>query len=98
CYKMFHEAYGKNLPLLPSEYIKKHFLFSFIREPLAIQMRDFLPVENLMWGTDFPHSVGSVPHSQKWLEIIFQGAPDSLRRKILLENPSEYFGLDLSKP
>jgi hypothetical protein len=29
-----------------------------------------------------------------WIERIFAGAPDSLRRRILLETPCEFFGLD----
>ena len=47
-----------------------------------------------MWGTDFPHSVGSFPHSQEFLDKTFDGK-DDLRRKITLENPAKYFGLDL---
>ena len=52
---------------------------------------------NLMWGTDCPHSVGSYPKSQKWLDIIFDGVPDSLKRRILLENPAKFWDLDLEK-
>ena len=52
------------------------------------------PLDNIMWGTDFPHSVGSFPHSQEFLDTAFAGKPE-LRRKIVLENPAAYFGLDL---
>ena len=41
-----------------------------------------------MWGTDFPHSVGSFPHSQEFLDKAFAGK-DDLRRKVTLENPAE---------
>ena len=96
-YKLFHEAFGVNLKMLPSEYLKKHFLFSFIRDPISMKVRDLIPVENLMWGSDFPHSVGSFPHSQGWLKEIFDGVPDDLRHKILHDNPIEFFGLDPNK-
>lgn len=95
-YRTWKYWFNKTLPMLPSEYVKKHFMFSFIRDPMAMRLRDFLPVDNLMWGSDFPHSVGSFPHSQGWLDVIFEGVEDSLRRKILLENPAEFFGLDLT--
>ncbi|MSQ62123.1 MAG: hypothetical protein EXR43_06065, partial [Dehalococcoidia bacterium] len=72
--------------------------FSFIRDPMAMRLRDQLPAENLMWGSDFPHSVGSFPNSRGWLDEIFQGVDEKLRRKILLENPAEFIGLDLTKP
>ena len=48
-------------------------------------------------GTDFPHSVGSFPESQKFLDAAFAGK-DALRRQVVLENPAKYFGLDLTKP
>jgi predicted TIM-barrel fold metal-dependent hydrolase len=70
-YQIFKDACGVRLKRLPSEYIRDHFYFGFVRDPLAIRLRDHLPVENLMWGSDFPHSVGSFPDSRKWLDIIF---------------------------
>lgn len=97
-YAIFGNWFKLKLKMTPSEYVRKHFWFSFIRDPMAIKLRDFLPVERLMWGSDFPHSVGSYPKSQEWLETIFEGAPESLRRKLLLENPAEFFDLDLEKP
>ena len=97
-YKMFNQAFDQKLKMLPSEYVRKHFLFSFIRDVLAMKMRDFVPVENLMWGSDFPHSVGSFPNSQEWIDVIFEGVPADIRKKVLLDVPAEYFGLDTSKP
>ena len=96
-YDIFRNWFGVTLKLRPSEYIAKHCMFGLIRDPMALKLRDFLPVNNLMWGTDFPHSVGSFPSSQKWLDEIFDGVPDDLKRKILLENPIEFFGLDRNK-
>lgn len=97
-YELFRDWFDISLKMPPSEYIRKHFLFSIIRDPLALKLRDFLPAENLMWGSDFPHAVTSYPKSREWLEIIFEGVPADLRRKILLENPAEFFGLNLGKP
>jgi predicted TIM-barrel fold metal-dependent hydrolase len=96
-YQIFKDWFGVNLKMLPSEYVKKHSYFSFIRDPMAMQLKDFLPWQNLMWGTDFPHSVGSFPDSRKWLDIIFKGVPDNIRRSVLLETPAMFYGLDLEK-
>jgi predicted TIM-barrel fold metal-dependent hydrolase len=97
-YALFKDWYEVELKMTPSEYIREHFLFSIIRDPLALKLRDFLPVENLMWGSDFPHAVTSFPKSREWLQIIFDEVPAGLRRRILLENPAEFFGLDLDRP
>jgi predicted TIM-barrel fold metal-dependent hydrolase len=100
-YEIFKHWFGVTLKMAPSEYIRKHFLFSFIRDPLAIGLRDFMPkgfVENnLMWGSDFPHSVGSFPDSRQWIEKVFAGAPAELRRRVLVDTPVRYFGLDANK-
>ena len=63
---------------------------------MAITLRDHLPFDRLMFGSDFPHSVGSYPNTQVFLDGAFEGVPDSYRRKMLLENPAEFFGLDLA--
>jgi predicted TIM-barrel fold metal-dependent hydrolase len=92
---IFSSAFGnRRMALTPSEYVQKHCFFSIIRDPLTIDMADMLPIDNIMWGTDFPHSVGSFPKSQQFLDKAFAGK-DELRRKITLENPAAYFGLDL---
>jgi predicted TIM-barrel fold metal-dependent hydrolase len=93
-YELFRDWYGVHLEMKPSEYAREHFRFGIVRDPLALKMRDLLPAEDLMWGTDFPHSVTSYPRTREWLEIIFDGVPVELRRKILLENPVEFFDLD----
>jgi uncharacterized protein len=93
-YELFRHWYGVDLSRAPSEYVAEHFFFGIIRDPLALKMRDLLPVERLMWGTDFPHSVSSFPRSREWLETIFEGVPADLRTRILLDNPCRFWGLD----
>lgn len=94
-HEIFSTAFGgRRMALTPSEYIAKHCHFSIIRDPVAIELADRLPMDNIMWGTDFPHSVGSFPRSQEFLDTVFAGR-DDLRRTVTLENPARYFGLDL---
>ena len=42
-------------------------------------MRDHLPYDRLMFGTDFPHSVGSYPNSKKFLDGCFDGVDKTHR-------------------
>ncbi|MCH8190613.1 MAG: amidohydrolase family protein [Chloroflexi bacterium] len=97
-YRVYNSWFKHDLKMMPSEYIKKHIMFGIIRDPMALRLREFFPAENLMWGSDHPHSVASFPRSREALAEIFDGVPDQLKRKILLENPAEFFGLDLDKP
>jgi predicted TIM-barrel fold metal-dependent hydrolase len=96
-YEIFRGPYDRKLARKPSEYILDHFWFGIIRDPKAIAMRDYVPFDRLMFGTDFPHSVGTYPNSKKFLDGCFEGVPESYRRKMLLENPAKYYGLDLNK-
>lgn len=97
-YRLFRQWYGVDLAMRPSEYAARHFYFGIVRDPVALQMRDLLPAHRLMWGSDFPHSVTSFPKSREWLQTIFAGVPDELRRRIVLENPCRFFGLDADRP
>jgi uncharacterized protein len=93
-YSIFREWYGVDLSCKPSEYVWRHFSFGIVRDPLAMKMRDLLDTDRIMWGSDFPHSVSSYPQSRRWLDEIFEGVPPDIRRRILVENPCRYFGLD----
>jgi predicted TIM-barrel fold metal-dependent hydrolase len=80
----------------PSEYFREHIYLGIIRDPACARMPEVLPLDRLMWGTDFPHGIGAYPDTASWLERNFSPLSPSMRRKILLENPAAYFRLDLN--
>ena len=94
-YRIFRGAFDRKLERKPSEYILDHCWFGIIRDPQAVKMHEHVPFDRLMFGSDFPHSVGSYPNTAQFLDDAFDGVPDELRRKMLLENPASYYGLDL---
>jgi predicted TIM-barrel fold metal-dependent hydrolase len=93
-YGVFKEWYGADLAMKPSEYAWKHCHFGIVRDPMALRMKDLLDLDHLMWGSDFPHSVGSFPESRAWIEHLFAPCTEAERRTVLVENPCRYFGLD----
>jgi len=95
-YKLYEHLYQNKLAKLPSEYVRDHVYFTFIQDRLVTKMLDLLPLDNLMWGTDFPHSVTSFPNSKAWLDEAFADVDPAIKRKILVETPAKYFHLDLS--
>ena len=84
-YLEYNDWFQLELPMMPSEYMRKHALYGMVREPLAIKMGEELPEEMpldlFMWGSDFPHSVGTFPHSKEYIEEAFAGLDDELRRR-----------------
>jgi uncharacterized protein len=93
-YEIYEHTFTTKLSKPPSQYVRDHIWFSFIMDAPVAKMLDLLPVDNLMWGSDFPHSVGSFPNSRTWLDKTFADVPGDVMRKILVETPASFFHLD----
>jgi predicted TIM-barrel fold metal-dependent hydrolase len=93
----WYENYGlwvdADLQHLPSEYMKRHFRWSFIVDPLAIRLRHMIGIENFMWSTDFPHMNTDWPESRRSIDEQMGDIPDVDRRRIIRDNAVELFKL-----
>ena len=96
-YDIYRQGFNVEYSMPPSAYVWKHCHFSFVRDPWAVKLREHLDVNRLMWSSDFPHGVTSFPESKKWIDIIFEGAPEDVKRKMLVDNVAKFFGLDTTK-
>ena len=82
----------------PAEYARRNWMFSFVDDKMAIRLREHNPLsENLMWGSAFPRDFSPYPGSRAFLDSVFEDAPAAHRRKVLVENPCQFFGLDPNK-
>ena len=64
--------------------------------PLAQRLIAAAP-DRCVWGSDWPHpvSVKQPPNEGELLELLYRFAPDaSVLRKILVDNPTHFFGFD----
>ena len=48
-------------------------------------------VENLMWGSDYPHAESTFPKSLEILDRILKGVPDEERALIVGENAAKVY-------
>lgn len=98
-YLEYNSWFQLELKKMPSEYMRDHGLYGMVREPLAVrmgqEMPDEMPLELFLWGSDFPHSVGTFPHSREYIAETFSSLDDDLRHRILVGNAAEHLGLDL---
>lgn len=78
----------------PSDYIRKHAVWGFLRDPAGVRFRHEYGVENAIWGNDFPHSAGDWPNSQKVIDEMFASVPETERHAMLAGNAVSFFGLD----
>ncbi len=88
----------QKLDRLPSEYIRDHFSWGFMRNAFGVRARHEIGVTRMMWATDFPHAESDWPESQRVIEEIFDGVPEDERRQMLGGNAIEYFHLDPTPP
>jgi predicted TIM-barrel fold metal-dependent hydrolase len=91
CYNSWFRA---ELQQDPSQYIREHAYFGMIRDRLTLRLGELVPLDRLMWGSDFPHSVGSFPYSRTFIDEAFAAVDEATRRRILVDNPVRFFGLD----
>ena len=94
-YHEFNEWFQLPLKKEPSEYVLEHVIFGMVGDALVTQMGNVFPLEKLVWGNDFPHSVGTYPNSQQYLKETFGHLDGELRHKILAGNIAAHLGIDL---
>jgi predicted TIM-barrel fold metal-dependent hydrolase len=82
----------------PSEYWARNcFVTPSSIHLCEMEMRHQIGVDNLIFGTDYPHPEGTWPNTKQWIQMTFAGVPETEARKILGENAIRCYGLDRDK-
>jgi uncharacterized protein len=81
------------LRMLPSEYFRRNWKATFIREPFAVATRHWIGIDNMMWSTDYPHHRHDWPYSRRIIEDSMGGVPETERRRMVCENARELYKL-----
>src|SRR5262249_20990540 len=84
------------LTLKPSEYFHRQVSATFIDDPLGVKYRHQVGVENVMWSSDYPHTVSTWPHSREVIARDFAGVAADETRRITRDNAIRLYGLDLA--
>jgi predicted TIM-barrel fold metal-dependent hydrolase len=85
------------LELAPSEYLARHFWFTFQDDRAGCLLAPTLFGEdNFMWASDYPHPATTWPNSKADLERQFDGISDDVRAKITYQNAIDVYRLDPS--
>ena len=88
-----NDYYGVQLKKQPSQYYRDHLKFSFVCDRMAMRLREYIGVDMLMWGSDFPHirSIGLDAHET--LERILEGLTEEEQEKLVGGNVARVYGL-----
>lgn len=92
--RMDHEDEGdENLSIKPSDYWRRQGYSTFQKEAFAGDMIDLIGVDNVMWGSDYPHPDGVWPDSQETIANNLKGLKDEAKRlKIIRDNVAQLYG------
>ena len=86
------------LPRPPSEYFKQNVCVgvSFPGVAEAKGMKK-LGLENMMWGSDYPHHEGSTPYSRELLRMGFSDWSAADLQQVLARTAAKVYGFDLDQ-
>jgi predicted TIM-barrel fold metal-dependent hydrolase len=77
----------------PSFYFKRQFWGTFEDDRAGLLTRELIGVDRLMWGSDYPHTEGTFPHSREQIAKDFVGIPEKEIRMMVAENAAQLYGV-----
>ena len=81
---------------LPSDFFHSNMFISFQEDPIGIRLRDVLGVDNMCWGSDYPHQESTFPKTHEILDGIMTGVPEDERERMTSLNAAKLYGFDVS--
>ena len=85
------EGYRFKEDRLPSEYFHRNVFVGFQEDEMGIRMRDAIGLDNLQWGSDYPHMESTFPRSQQILEEILVDCTEEEKSKIAGGNAARVY-------
>jgi predicted TIM-barrel fold metal-dependent hydrolase len=81
----------------PSDFFHRNVVLSFQEDAIGIRLRDVIGVDNMMWGSDYPHSESTFPRSRQILSEILEGVPEDEQARIVGLNTARVYNFDVAK-
>ena len=70
--RLYRNAEPSPLTMQPSEYVRRHLSLTFMYDKVAVDQRDKIGVETLLWASDYPHGDSTWPKSGEFIEWQFR--------------------------
>jgi predicted TIM-barrel fold metal-dependent hydrolase len=87
-----HGAYGELYrERTPTEVFQEHFGVCIISDDFAVENRQRIGINNLMWECDYPHADTLWPNSRKVVEEMLLDVPDDEALRIAELNARDFF-------
>jgi predicted TIM-barrel fold metal-dependent hydrolase len=88
-------SFGGKLSMEPIDYFYRNFFFTYIDNPEAVEHRQTIGIDNLMFATDYPHSASTWPKSQEVVErdTAVWEVTEEEKRKLIHDNVLRVFNI-----
>jgi hypothetical protein len=96
-YDMHHLWTGQDFgDRMPSEVFRDHFLTCFIADPVGVNLRHDIGIDNIAWELDYPHSDSSWPAAPEELARVAARyeVPQADLDKITYQNAMRWYSYD----
>ncbi len=80
--------------MLPSDYFHRNVFLNFQEDARGIKERHFIGVDNLQWGSDYPHPESTFPRTQQILDEILVDCTEEEKAKIAGGNAARVYHFD----
>jgi predicted TIM-barrel fold metal-dependent hydrolase len=85
---------GSNIDVMPSDLFRQSIYANFISDRAGVEGRHLIGIDNIMIGTDYPHTDSSWPDTQRVIKEQMGDIPQEDREKILWRNAARVFQLN----
>ena len=88
--RLFHLG----LELKPTDYWRRQGYSTFQQEYMSMDEIQRIGVDNIMWGSDYPHPDGVFPDSRKAIQEGMGHLPEEIKHKIVCETAAKLYRFD----
>ena len=79
---------------MPRDFFHDNVFVTFQEDVAGVMTRHITGVENILWGSDFPHTESTWPHSREVLSELLSEVPDQEIALMTHGNAARIFGFD----
>jgi predicted TIM-barrel fold metal-dependent hydrolase len=78
---------------LPSDFFRSNCFVGFNEDPIGVEFRRHIGIDNITWGSDYPHPESTFPRSQAVLKEMFKDCTEEEVYKMTFGNIARIFGI-----
>ena len=77
--------------MLPSDFFHRNVFVGFQDDALGLRLRDIIGVDNMMWGSDYPHQESTFPKSREIIDEVLADCTEEEKAKIVGGNAARVY-------